>query len=95
MITLAQEIKDEDLLKAISIRFDRHFPAMNIARSIGGSGTSVPWTILEQYTPAQILEEVEERNLDISDLEVAMAKCDCCPRLVVDSRLYLKLKEEK
>jgi hypothetical protein len=89
------DVKDEDLLKAASIRFGRHFPAMNMARQLGGAGTSVPWTIMEQYTPAQILEEIEERGLDISELEASMAECPCCPKLVVDSKLYLKLKEKE
>lgn len=89
------EVKDADLLEAVSIRFCRHFPAMNIAHALGGSKSipSIPWTILEQYKPAEILAEIVERNIDISNLEVAMASCECCPRLVVNSALYLKLKE--
>jgi hypothetical protein len=85
------EVSDVDLLKAMSIRFDRHFPAMNIARAFGGGGPSIPWTIMEQYTPLEIIKEVESRGLDISNLEVSMASCECCPRLVTDSALYLKL----
>lgn len=87
---ISQPVSDVDLLKALSIRFDRHFPAMNIARAFGGS-PSIPWTIMEQYTPSEILKEVESRGLDISNLEVSMASCECCPRLVTDSALYLKL----
>jgi hypothetical protein len=93
-LTHTDDVKDKDLLEAAALRFGRHFPAMNMARSFGGGGASVPWTIMEQYTPMQILEEIEERGLDISELEASMASCDCCPRLVVDSRLYLKIKEE-
>lgn len=92
MMTLNEPVSDKDLLKAVSIRFDRHFPAMNLARAFGGRGKSVPWTIMEQYKPSEILKEISERGLDISSLEVAMADCSCCPRLVVNSKLYLKLK---
>jgi len=87
------EISDADLLEAVSLRFGRHFPAMNIARAFGG-GYSIPWAILEQYKPAELLAEVNERGLDISELEASMASCTCCPRLVVDSELYLKLKDQ-
>lgn len=90
-----EEVKDDDLLKAASIRFCRHFPAMNMARSLGASGTSVPWTIMEQYNAIQILEEIESRGLDISELKTSMAPCPCCPNLVVDSKTYLEIKEEK
>ena len=92
-LTKTDNVKDEDLLKAISLRFGRHYPAMNMARAFGGA-PSVPWSILEQYTPDQILEEAKERELDISELEASMTSCDCCPRLVVDSSLYLKLQEK-
>ena len=92
MTLVTDEVKDADLLKAASIRFCRHFPAMNMARSLCGGGRSIPWTIMEQYKPIQILEEIELRGLDISELERSMAVCSCCPNLVVNSSLYLKLK---
>lgn len=84
-------ISDKNLLEAISIRFDRHFPAMNIARMFGG-GSTVQWTILEQFKPAELLAEAKEREIDLSALEVAMATCECCPRLVVQSELFIKLE---
>jgi hypothetical protein len=64
---------------------------MNIARAFGG-GPSVPWSIMEQYNAIEILEEVNKRGLDISNLEVSMASCDCCPRLVIETTLYKKLR---
>ena len=80
------EVNDTDLLKAVCIRFSECFPAMNFARAFGGGSNSTPWKIMEQFTPREILQEVELRELDISDLAQS-----CSDNLVVESKLYLKI----
>ena len=94
MISLDVPIDDRDLLKAMSLRFCRHYPAMEVARMFGGS-PSTPWSILEKYTPKELLDEARERQLDIGQLETAMAKCECCPRLVVESALFEKITTDR
>ena len=88
------EISDKQLLEAISLRFCRHFPALNIANGLGGLRT-IPWDIVHTFKPAEMLEEAESRNLDLTELEAAMSSCDCCPRLVIDSSLFEKVATKK
>ncbi len=93
MMTLATPdtpVKDRDLLEAISLRFCRHFPALNMANALGGMST-IPWKVVREFKPDELLVEAKERDLDLSSVETAMATCECCPRLVIESALYIKV----
>jgi len=91
VIKETSRVTDKDLLKAISIRFCRHFPAMNMVNAIGGY-PSTEWKIIRNFNPIEMIEEAEKRGLDLSELETSLASCSCCWSCVVDSPIYKVVK---
>lgn len=87
---LTHGVSDDDLLRAVSLRFDAHVGALNVANGMGGSETT-PWLVVRSFKPELIMAEIDSRKLDITKLEVAMASCECCPRLVVETDMYARL----
>jgi hypothetical protein len=83
-LTLQQNITNEDVLEAISLKCSTCYGAMSIANRVGGTPT-VAWQLCHTYPLAQIIQEAQERGLALDSVRVAVGD-----ELVQDS-MYWKL----
>ena len=85
---LESPLTDEDLKKAISLRFCRHFPAMKMANSLGGGKPTGAWAAIYQIAPMDMIREAQKQAIDLETIPTAMEECDCCPNWIKDTELY-------
>ena len=71
MITLEQEITDKDLTKAISLKCANCYGALSFANALGGS-QDVPWQLCHKYPLKDLLEEAEQRKIDLTNVNAAV-----------------------
>jgi hypothetical protein len=77
-------LRDDSLLRAISILCSPVFGALSMAHSLGSVGQmSDEWRALYEHTPRALVEEAIERNLDFTSL-----KAVCCDVLVIDTPVF-------
>lgn len=85
-------ISDADLQRAIEIRVDRCFPAMNICNALAGTPT-IAWQIIRQFTALQLFDEAIARGLPIESWRGRVEGNALVDSLVWKS--YRKIKEEE
>ncbi len=78
----AQPVTDAQLLKALEILTSPVFGALSMAHGLGGL-SSAEWSILEQHTPRQIVDEIIDRGLSLDGRRAA-----CAQVLVVDTPVF-------
>lgn len=66
-------MSNDQLLKALSILTSPVFGALSMAHSLAGY-PSAEWSILENLTPRQIVDEIIERSLSIDGLRASCAR---------------------
>lgn len=71
MITLEQEITDKDLTEAISLKCANCYGALSFANALGGY-QNVPWQLCHKYPLKDLLEEVEQRKIDLTNINAAV-----------------------
>jgi hypothetical protein len=78
----AEPVTDAQLLKALEILTSPVFGALSMAHTLGGY-PSAEWSILEQHTPRQIVDEIIERDLSLDGRLAA-----CSRVLVIDTPVF-------
>lgn len=86
MITLKREITDKDLTEAISLKCANCYGALSFANALGGY-QDTPWQLCHKYPLKDLLEEAEQRNIDLSGVNAAV---EVMP--VMDTMYYKRAK---
>lgn len=81
-----QEVSDATIQKAVEIRCSECFVAMLYANAFAGNQNET-WDVIHNYKLSELIEEVQARNLPISDW---YASVDTENRKVVDTPAYQK-----
>lgn len=71
MIILEKEITNKDLTKAISLKCANCYGAMSFANALGGY-QDIPWQLCHKYPLKDLIEEAENRNIDLSNVNAAV-----------------------
>jgi hypothetical protein len=86
-LVLTKPIRSSSLVEAIQIICSPVFGSLNVANAIGGAQTD-DWQIIREFTPAEIVDEIINRGLDIGDVKAA-----CCDLLVIDTPVFHNIME--
>jgi len=87
-LTRTERVSDETLVDALSILTSPVFGSLNMAHALGGCGPSNKWSVLESYTPRQIVDEVIERGIDLDSV-----KASCSSVMVMDTPVFHNILE--
>ncbi len=78
-LVLATPLRDDDLLKAISLLCSPVFGALSMANALGG-GVTDAWRAVREHPLSRLVDEAIDRGLDLTSL-----KASCCDVLVLDT----------
>lgn len=82
-----KEVRDKDLIEAISLKCSNCYGALSFANSIGGVQTSA-WKLCHTYPLYDLIAEAEDRSIDLSTVNTAVEV-----QPVMDSMYYQRAKK--
>jgi len=82
---------NEQLIKAISIRICRPFPALAICNALGGLETP-EWKIIHEFSPEEMIQEAQERGIDVANIRCSLPDEQDNYALLKDTRYARFLK---
>lgn len=86
MLKLEREVRNEDLIKAISLKCSNPYGAMSFANALGGSRTT-PWELCHTYPLYDLITEAENRNINLAEVNTSVEV-----QPVMDSMYYKRAK---
>lgn len=84
---IALEVDNGTLRKAIELRMNDCFPAMNIANSMGGTQSDA-WQLVRTFGFDELVAEALDRGLSITEFRSSVDN-----KMFTDCRLYLKVRD--